>query len=175
MPKTTSAQQQEDFLNAYVATRGNIQQSCARVGIDRRTFYNWKKDPIFLEKLVAFVEQSEDKIVDDITLALYNDFMWEAQIRSKIQAGDSKLKKGMKDEAFHSLGFKLLSLTKKGKELLGIVQPKPPIEKNDALIEAFKNFTDKIAPLAESVGEFDPTAETADESEADDDFDIDDF
>lgn len=123
MPKTTSAQQQEDFLNAYVATRGNIQQSCARAGIDRRTFYNWKKDPIFLEKLVAFVEQSEDKIVDDITLALYNDFMWEAQIRGKIQAGDSKLKKGMKDEAFHNLGFRLLSLTKKGKAMLGITPP----------------------------------------------------
>jgi hypothetical protein len=123
MSKTINVQQQEDFLNAYVSTRGNIQQSCKVAGIDRTTFYNWKKRPDFSERLVFFVEQSEDKIIDDITLALYNEFMWEAQIRSKIQAGDNKLKRGMKDADFHNLGFKLLALTKKGKVMLGMVQP----------------------------------------------------
>jgi len=137
MSKTINVQQQEDFLNAYVSTRGNIQQSCARAGIDRTTFYNWKKRPDFLERLVFFVEQSEDKIIDDITLALYNEFMWEAQIRSKIQAGDNKLKRGMKDADFHSLGFKLLALTKKGKQMLGII-PAPTVSETPDVVAITK-------------------------------------
>ena len=160
---------QAEFIKAYILRLGKVSAACKDAGICRETFYHWKRTiPDFAQKLKDAVEDVADAKLELAKNALYEQLKREYSYRRK-KAG------GMKDNDYLAFIRLQIQLTPEGKELLGIVQPKPPIEKNDALIEAFKNFTDKIAPLAESVGEFDPTAETADESEADDNFDIDDF
>lgn len=122
MAKPINTEKQDEFLVALVATRGNIKAACERVGLDRSSFYDWKKKPEFADKLTFYIQRSEDSIVDEITAPLYNAYIWEAQIQQKIRNGE-KAKPTMKVETFFNLGFKLLSLTKKGKEMLGMVQP----------------------------------------------------
>lgn len=122
MAKPINTEKQDEFLIALVATRGNIKAACERVGLDRSSFYDWKKKPEFADKLAFFIQRSEDNIVDEITAPLYNAYIWEAQIQQKIRNGE-KAKPTMKVETFFNLGFKLLSLTKKGKEMLGITPP----------------------------------------------------
>ena len=64
---------QNQFLKAYTANNFNISEACRTIGVDRKTFYNWKKlDPSFCEDLRASQDALKDylkskllKLVDE--------------------------------------------------------------------------------------------------------------
>ena len=58
------------FLSMYLDYRGHIGRICKEIGIDRATYYLWKKEPKFaqdLDSLIEFINDSvEDKILQEI-------------------------------------------------------------------------------------------------------------
>lgn len=57
------------FLEAYKKSFGNISMACKNIGIDRGTYYLWKKIPEFLEALEAI--QPDEEFIDFAENALY--------------------------------------------------------------------------------------------------------
>lgn len=73
------AKKKRDFLTAYKNTMGNISISCEKVGISRRTYYDYiKNDPDFVEQVEDLNERNLDfaesqllkQIKDDNTTSL---------------------------------------------------------------------------------------------------------
>jgi len=73
--KMTAKAKQTAFLTAFVEKRFNISAACRQVGIDRRTFYRWRKSSSFSQAL-------EDAIQERIDQA-------ESALFRNIQAGDT--------------------------------------------------------------------------------------
>jgi hypothetical protein len=77
--KRNMAKKKRDFLTAYKNTMGNISISCEKVGISRRTYYDYiKNDPDFVEQVEDLNERNLDfaesqllkQIKDDNTTSL---------------------------------------------------------------------------------------------------------
>lgn len=45
------------FAEAYAELGANVKEACEKVGIDRKTFYNWRRIPGFEEWLSEYVRQ----------------------------------------------------------------------------------------------------------------------
>ena len=61
-PAITKKQKKINFIEAYFRKMGNISKACEEVGIDRRTFYNWLKEPKFKEMYDDAVKKHNDII-----------------------------------------------------------------------------------------------------------------
>lgn len=48
------------FIEAYKKAFGNISKACKAVGIDRKTFYNWKKDDSEFLDIIESIEPEEE-------------------------------------------------------------------------------------------------------------------
>ena len=74
--KKNTKKLKEDFLKVFEASAGNITNSCKKIGIERKTYYNWiNKDKIFKEK----VEAIQDGLLD----------FAETMLMKKIKDGDN--------------------------------------------------------------------------------------
>jgi hypothetical protein len=74
--RMTAALRKRVFLTAYDKTLGNVSASCAQIGINRQTFYDWmNKDPAFKKK----VEDTNEKQIDFV----------ESQLLKNIQSSDT--------------------------------------------------------------------------------------
>jgi hypothetical protein len=57
---------QKLFLEAYRNSLFNVTKSCEKVGVPRRTFYNWKEHPDFVEQLNDVENELKDFIKDKL-------------------------------------------------------------------------------------------------------------
>lgn len=55
-----------DFIEAYIRKMGNISKACEEIGIDRKTFYNWLKEPKFKEMYDNAIKKHNDLIYSKI-------------------------------------------------------------------------------------------------------------
>jgi predicted DNA-binding transcriptional regulator AlpA len=67
---STLKKEQLIFLEAFEKNAALIQQTCKKVGIDRGTFYNWKKDN---EEFAKKVEDIEEGLIDFAESKLYEN------------------------------------------------------------------------------------------------------
>lgn len=65
---------QDHFIRAYIKHLFTVSKAALEVGINRRTFYNWRADPQFLQKFEDAVEQKKDWL--------------ENKLFEKVEAGD---------------------------------------------------------------------------------------
>jgi len=54
------------FIETYIKKMGNISKACEEVGIERKTFYNWMKEPKFKEMYDNAIKQHNDLIYSKI-------------------------------------------------------------------------------------------------------------
>ena len=96
----------KNFLKKLDEVNGNISKACKAVGIDRKTFYNWKKtDDDFRDK----AEEIIDKILDDIEDVVYTKAL-EGDLKAAFFVLKTKGKKrgwSEKDEADNTTPFDL--------------------------------------------------------------------
>ena len=75
-PKKGLTEKQKIFLEIFQKSLGVIFHACKKAGIDRSTFYDWKKkNELFVEK----VEEIEESAIDFV----------ESKLFEKIQDGDT--------------------------------------------------------------------------------------
>lgn len=67
-------------IKAYISTFGNVTQTCKSVGIERKTFYNWKEAD---KKFAKAIEEAEPK-------ERFLDYL-EAKALQRINKGSDKI------------------------------------------------------------------------------------
>ncbi len=107
--------QQSEVIKAYIEASGHVGKACKVVGISRNTFYEWKKnDPDFLQRLTEAEEQAEETKLQFALKCITTQIKKESKLRKKGELG-------MKDNDYLNFVLAEIKLTKKGKQMLGIV------------------------------------------------------
>lgn len=108
---------QTNFIAAFVEC-GRVGDACKVANISRSTLFEWKKkDKEFCERL-----QEATDLVEDIRLSLAEDAIFE-EITNEYQLRKKSGEGNMKSSDYLNFIKTQIQLTKKGKEMLGMVQP----------------------------------------------------
>lgn len=108
---------QSEVIKAYIEANGHVVRACKAAGVNRDTFYEWKRtDPNFAQKLMEAEEE-----VEEIKLNFAMSFLTKEL--KKEYKGRSNNEYRMKDSDLLSFIKTQIQLTKKGKVMLGMVQP----------------------------------------------------
>jgi len=67
MAKIDTAKKKEEFLKYYEQFNCNIRATCKKIGIDRTTFYKWRKRD---KKFDMMVKEIEEGVIDFVESAL---------------------------------------------------------------------------------------------------------
>jgi hypothetical protein len=107
--------QQSEVIKAYIEANGHVGKACKVAGIGRNTFYEWKKnDPDFLQRLTEAEEQAEETKLQFALKCITTQIKKESKFRRNGELG-------MKDNDYLNFLLAEIKLTKKGKQMLGIV------------------------------------------------------
>jgi len=119
--------QQSEVIKAYIEANGHVGRACKVAGISRETFYEWKRtDPAFLQKLTDAEEQAEE-----VKLQFALSFLTKEL--KKEYKGRSNNEYRMKDSDLLSFIKTQIQLTKKGKQMLGVVPAPTTAETPDVV------------------------------------------
>ena len=67
-------QKQKVFIEKFIEELGNITKACKKAGIKRQTFYNWKRDELFVVKFQEAIDEHDDGVQQRILkLAMEQD------------------------------------------------------------------------------------------------------
>jgi transposase-like protein len=118
---------QSEVIKAYIEANGHVVRACKAAGVNRDTFYEWKRtDPNFAQKLMEAEEE-----VEEIKLNFAMSFLTKEL--KKEYKGRSNNEYRMKDSDLLSYIKTQIQLTKKGKQMLGIVPAPTTAETPDVV------------------------------------------
>jgi len=119
--------QQAEVIKAYIEANGHVGKACKAAGISRVTFYEWKRtDPDFLQKLTEAEEQAEETKLQFALKCITAQIKKERKFRKNGELG-------MKDNDYLNFILAEIKLTKKGKQMLGIVPAPTTAETPDVV------------------------------------------
>lgn len=122
----TNKPAQSEVIRAYIEANGRVGKACKAAGISRETFYNWKRtDANFAQKLIEAEEEAEETKLQFALKCITTQIKKESKFRKNGELG-------MKDNDYLNFLLAEIKLTKKGKQMLGIVPAPAETTQTDA-------------------------------------------